>query len=241
MGPNEVFKKRTLNPRRVKGVGAFATAYGLFSYAPYLAVYLGSTVPVLGAVAAGLYGMLAFAESQIVNKITLVKDGSEHHGLLNINVGLSAFTSTDILVDVKDVQSIVALGNDDLGEENRDGNVLRITRYFDKRNNQWVEEERALTLPGDAYRDRAFLDWILADKSGEGALADDFQDLMLRQHETATKIGKIGAFDLLAAKDEVSLLVDADAVVEAHIRKNDSTMEDMLQRLQSIYGAEHLK
>jgi hypothetical protein len=63
LGTNEVFKRRALNPRRLKGITSFATSFGLYSYAPYLAVYLGSTVPVLGAVAAGFYGMLQFSES----------------------------------------------------------------------------------------------------------------------------------------------------------------------------------
>ncbi len=63
LGKDEVFKRRTLNPRRFKGIGAFASSYALYSYAPYLAVYCGSTVPILGAVFAGLYGMLSFSES----------------------------------------------------------------------------------------------------------------------------------------------------------------------------------
>ncbi len=75
LGRDEVFKRRTLNPRRLKGVGAFLTSFGLYSYAPYFAVYMGSTMPILGAVAAGLYGMLSFSESQIVNSIKLIKDG----------------------------------------------------------------------------------------------------------------------------------------------------------------------
>jgi hypothetical protein len=63
LGKDEVFKRRALNPRRFKGVGAFLASYGLYSYAPYLAVYCGTTVPMLGAVFAGIYGMLAFSES----------------------------------------------------------------------------------------------------------------------------------------------------------------------------------
>lgn len=131
---DEVFRRKTLNPRRLKGLTAFASSFGLYTYAPYLAVYFGTTVPMLGAVVAGLYGMLSFSESQIVNSIKLIKDQSEHHGRLNITIGESAFNSKDIIVDVKDVHSIVALGNDDYGEDGQDGNVLRVKRYFDKEN-----------------------------------------------------------------------------------------------------------
>ena len=58
-----MFKRRTLNPRRLKGLGAFVSAYGLYAYAPYLTVMVGTTAPILGAVTAGLYGMLSFSES----------------------------------------------------------------------------------------------------------------------------------------------------------------------------------
>jgi hypothetical protein len=101
-----------------------------------------------------------------VNTITIIKDQREHNGLLNINVGLSAFSSEDIIVDVKDIHSIVALGNDNLGVENQDGNVITVNRYFKKSTEKWIAEPRVLTLPGDAFRDRTFVDWILADKTG---------------------------------------------------------------------------
>ena len=241
LGKNQVFKKRVLTPRRLKGVSALASAFGLYSYAPYLAIYIGTTMPVLGAVVAGLYGMFSFSESQIVNSITLIKDGGEHHGQLTITVGLSAFTSEEIIVDVKDIHSVCALGDDDLGDEGVDGNVLRITRHYSKAAGKWIEVERPLTLPGDSFRDRSFLDWILADKTKEGDLADSFQDLMMRKHELSTKKGKIGQFDVLAGRDNVTLLGDSDAVIDAQIRSEDPRVDSTLQRLQSIYGADHLK
>ena len=46
--------------------------------------------------------MLQFSESQIVNSIKIVKDG-ENSGKLLIKVGDSAFTSSEIIVDIKDV------------------------------------------------------------------------------------------------------------------------------------------
>jgi len=131
LGKDEVFGRRVLSPRRFKGVGAFVGSWAMYSYAPYIAMYFGTTVPVLGAVFSGVYGMLQFSESQIVNSIKIVRD-AENYGKLLITVGNSAFSSSDIIVDVKDVQSIVALGNDDFGEDGTDGNVLSISRYFCK-------------------------------------------------------------------------------------------------------------
>jgi len=46
---------------------------------PYLAVFTGTTLPILGAVAATLYGILSFAEQEFVKSIEVIKDG-EHNG-----------------------------------------------------------------------------------------------------------------------------------------------------------------
>jgi hypothetical protein len=241
LGQDEVFKRRTMNPRRLKGLGAFASSLYLYTYAPYLTLYLGSTVPILGAVAAAFYGMFSFAENQIVNSIKIIKDGGAHHGHIHINIGESAFSSSDIIVDVRDIKSMVALGNDDLGEDNKDGNVLYIKRYFNKSTGKWVEAPRALTLPGDAYRDRNFIEWINSDKEGESDLTEAFNDLMIQQNHQAVTEGKLGGFDLLVARDQVTLLGDSDTVADAQIRSNDPIVDQTLNRLKEIYGEEYLK
>lgn len=58
-----VFRRKLLNPKRIKGVGSFAATWYIYSNLPYLAVYLGSTLPVLAACAAAFNGMISFAES----------------------------------------------------------------------------------------------------------------------------------------------------------------------------------
>jgi ApbE superfamily uncharacterized protein (UPF0280 family) len=85
------------------------------------------------------------------------------------------------------------------------------------------------------------MDWILADKSGEGELADDFQDLMIRTNQRSVSSGRIGTLDSLAASDNVTVLADTDASIEAQIRQGDNRIDEGLARLQEIYGAEHLK
>jgi hypothetical protein len=47
---------------------------------------LGSTVPVFTTVAAGVYGMLAFAESKIVNEIRVVEEGDTKASLESLLV-----------------------------------------------------------------------------------------------------------------------------------------------------------
>jgi len=168
-----------LNPQKLKGIGALAASYGIYSYLPYIAVSLGSTIPVVAACAAGLYGMLAFAEQQKVNTIEVIKDGN-NEGRLRINVANSAFSSRYIIADVKDVHSVVSLHNDDLGEDDLEGNIISVARYTDESTGKEVTIPLTLTLSGDAFRDKAFLDWIIAEKGTDETTSDDFNDLLYR-------------------------------------------------------------
>lgn len=58
-----VYRRKALSPRRLKGITAFAATWGIYSYLPYMAVYTGTTAPILAACMAGLYGMNAFSET----------------------------------------------------------------------------------------------------------------------------------------------------------------------------------
>jgi len=58
----KVYKKKMLNPKRLKGFTAFFGAYQIYAYLPYLIPYVGPTFPILAGCAATIYGMLAFSE-----------------------------------------------------------------------------------------------------------------------------------------------------------------------------------
>jgi hypothetical protein len=126
-----VFRRKLLNPSRLKGVAAFATSLGIYSYLPYIAVYLGSTVPVLTACAAGIYGLLEFGETNVINKINVVHEG-ENAGKLRITVGTTALASRDLLVDVRNIKSVLSLSDNDLGRDNLDSNLVVISKHFDE-------------------------------------------------------------------------------------------------------------
>jgi hypothetical protein len=64
-------------------------------------------VPILAACAAGLYGMRAFSESEVVNSISYISEESDHRGKLLINIASSPFTSRNIIVNVRDIHSVV--------------------------------------------------------------------------------------------------------------------------------------
>jgi hypothetical protein len=75
------------------------------------------------------------------------------------------------------------LNNDDLGDADKDGNVVLVRKHICGSSGATFENECVYTLPGDAYRDKTYMDWILADKTGEESLLNDYQDLMHKQFE----------------------------------------------------------
>lgn len=175
-----VYKRKTLSPLRVQGLGAFALSATIYSYLPYMAVYLGSTLPILSACAAGIYGLLAFSDSNMVNQIRIVQQG-EHSGLLEVDVATTALVSRKILVDVKNVHSVLALDNDNLGEEDEGDNLLEVRGFIDAATGEQKQEKLMLRLPADAYRNAVFMDWIIAEKEQESELADDYQNLLTQR------------------------------------------------------------
>lgn len=64
---------------------------------------------------------------------------------------------------------------------------------------------------------------------------------MIRKHELSTSQGKIGQFDILAARNTVTLLNDSDALIDSQIKRNDPEVDAILSQIASIYGADHLK
>jgi hypothetical protein len=87
----------------------------LYTYLPYLAVYLGATTPLLLSVAGALYGIRKFSEQNVINEIRVINDGGAHDGLLRIQVAISPFVSRSIIVNPRDVVSVISLDGDDLG------------------------------------------------------------------------------------------------------------------------------
>ena len=71
-----MFKRKLLNPPKLKGLSALAASAGIYSYLPFLAVYLGSTVPLLTAVVSGVYGLTQLSDSNLVTEIRVINDGS---------------------------------------------------------------------------------------------------------------------------------------------------------------------
>jgi len=73
-------------------------------------------------------GMKTFQERDVVNSIEVVKDG-ENAGKILIEVSTSPFTSKSILANPQDVQGVFSLGNDGMGEDDLESNLVFVSKY----------------------------------------------------------------------------------------------------------------
>lgn len=92
----------------------------------------GTTLPIFAACAAGFYGMLAFGEQRCINTISVINEGP-HKGKLRINVSKTILVSKNIIVDIKDIHSVVAMGHDDLGDDDKDNNIIAVYQHIDEK------------------------------------------------------------------------------------------------------------
>jgi hypothetical protein len=100
---------------------------------------------------------------------------------------VSPFVTQELTAHVNDMYSVCALGDDDLGADDVESNLLAIQRY--SVGDQTTNEGITLTLPADAFRDKPMMEWIMARKDSEETTNDDFTDLMKIQHEDRLKKG----------------------------------------------------
>lgn len=113
----------------------------------------------------------------------------------------------DIIASASEVRSVVALGDDNLGAEDTDSNVVEIGN-------------ETFILPADSFRDRQMMDWILAPSSESDGSHDLFNDLMAESFNKKVAHGgltmlnaynaRTTALANVATPDEVDMTIDTD-------------------------------
>jgi hypothetical protein len=123
-----VFKRKPMDPIKLKGFGYLGLAGATYAYWPYVVAHIGQGGTTMAIAAACLAGMsqLGFREPTI-NTITFVDDGA-----IEINVQETLLSSKTIVADVSNVMALASLGNDDLGEDDLESNLVQVLNYIDK-------------------------------------------------------------------------------------------------------------
>ena len=171
-----IFKQKFLSPRKLKGMTAFGLAGSAYGSFTTLSLMLGPTAPAIGIVALAMYGASSFNERGSITQIDYVAEG-EHAGSLRLKIAKSPFMTYSVIAKVKETQSVCAVGDDDLGADDVEGNILSCDSYIDEATGE-THQNGVFTLPADSNRAKGALEWILAHKDPESATDDAFSALV---------------------------------------------------------------
>lgn len=73
---------------------------------------------------------------------------------MRLNISNSLFSTYNILADISAIHSCVALTNDDLGNDDRENNIVAVHKYVVEKTGEIKNESVLFALPGDAFRDK---------------------------------------------------------------------------------------
>ena len=93
-----IFRRKALDPSRLKGLGYFGAAGLMYAYMPHIALIVGQSSTLFGLTSLSILGMWSMSEKNVINSIQHIKEG-ENKGKLKFNVSISPFTSKDLIVD----------------------------------------------------------------------------------------------------------------------------------------------
>lgn len=109
-----------MDPNRLNGIGLFGLAGATYAMFPHVALLLGPTLTTSLITASSLGGMIKLNDRGYVNSIRM----GENSGDVEFNISTSPFTSRSLVANINDVQGVFSLGNDDIGEDDLECNVI---------------------------------------------------------------------------------------------------------------------
>lgn len=227
-----------LSPRKLKGVAAFGAAGWAYGSFTTLSLMMGPTAPAIGIVALSLYGATAFNERGAITQIDYLTEG-EHAGKIRAKVAKSPFMTYSIIADVKDTRSICAVGHDDLGEDDVEGNILEVSHYIDEATGESHQGELFI-MPADANRSKQALEWIFTHKSGDSATDASFSDLIQSNHEAHAATGGLTGLAALNASNSGYADMGGEEAVNAGLVSDPHGTEVALRELTELYGKDKL-
>ena len=231
-----VFKQKFLSPTKAKGLAAFGLSVAAYAHLTTLTLMLGPTYPAIAIVALGMYGANAFNERDSITQIDYVLEG-DHAGALRIKIAKSPLQTYSIIANVKDTRSICALGDDDLGADDVEGNILQIDSYINEATGE-SHVDGVFSLPADANRSKAALEWIFAHKA-KTVTDESFAALVQSTHMSEAATGGLTGISAYNAKSTGYANMAGDESFAA-IESDVHGTEQSLRALTELYGKDEL-
>jgi len=121
--------------------------------------------------------------------------------------------------------SLCAVGGDDLGEEDAEGNILHVSEYMDE-STGLPERDGLFTLPADSHRDRITMEWIFARKEDSSETDALFNELIQEKHEEVASTGGLtGLRAMVANSSGYAELGDENEIATQLKHQSDSADE----------------
>ena len=126
-----VFKMKALSASRLKGIGGLTFAALAYSNLATLSLMLGPTLPMISIVGAAMVGARALNEQGMISRIDYLAEG-EFKNQIRVTVNKSPFSYSTVIMNPKNTMSLCALGDDDMGGDDLEGNILFAKEYIDE-------------------------------------------------------------------------------------------------------------
>jgi len=98
----------------------------------------------------------------VISRIEYVTEG-EFKGQLRVTVNKSLLSSYTCIMNPKHTMALCSLGEDDMGAEDVEGNILQAKEYFNETDGT-NHKDGLFKVPADAFRDKITMEWIMATK-----------------------------------------------------------------------------
>jgi hypothetical protein len=168
-----------------------------------------------------------------------VREG-EHAGLLRLKVAKSPLVSYTIIANPKHTMSVCSVGDDDVGEEDAEGNVLHVAEYLDEATGT-LHRDGFFTVPADAYRDKITLEWIFAQKNTESETDRLFNDLVAERHGQIAATGGISGLKRVTVEQTGYANFGDEEELAVHLKHQSEEADVTLQAMSEYYGQEKLE
>ena len=176
-------------------------------------------------------------EQNMISKMEYVTEG-EFKNQIRVTVNKSPFVSHTLIMNPKHTKSLCAMGNDDLGEEDAEGNILHAAEYYDESTGT-IHRDGMFTVPADAHRDKITLEWIFAIKDENSETDALFNEQILKRHNQLASTGGLTGIRAWTAKQ--TGYADLGDEEEIKLLLDSGDTDETLMAMQQHYGQESLE
>lgn len=234
-----IFKMKAMSANRLRGVGCFAFAGLAYANLATLNLMLGPTLPMVGIVGAAMVGARAFNEQQMISKIEFVNEG-EFKGQLRVTINKTPFSSYTCIMNPKHTMSLCAVGGDDVGADDAEGNILQASEYLDESTNTRMRDG-LFRLPADAHRDKTTMEWIMAVKESDSETDALFNEVIQNRHNRLASTGGISGLRRLTAESTGYATFGDEEELAMHLKHRSQDADATIEAMSDFYGQERLE